>query len=47
MALRPLEDDRTAETEGSTVDTLVEEFGFTKVAFADPLREAVRELTAA
>jgi Flp pilus assembly protein CpaB len=28
MALRPLEDDRTAETEGSTVDTLVEEFGF-------------------
>ena len=28
MALRPLEDARTAETEGSTVDTLVEEFGF-------------------
>lgn len=28
MALRPLEDDRTADTEGSTVDRLVEEFGF-------------------
>ncbi len=28
MALRPSEDDRTAETEGSTVDRLVEEFGF-------------------
>jgi Flp pilus assembly protein CpaB len=28
MALRPMEDDRTAETEGSTVDRLVEEFGF-------------------
>lgn len=28
MALRPAEDDRTAETEGSTVDRLVEEFGF-------------------
>lgn len=28
MALRPLEDDRTAETEGSTVDRLVDEFGF-------------------
>jgi Flp pilus assembly protein CpaB len=28
MALRPIEDDRTAETEGSTVDRLVEEFGF-------------------
>ena len=28
MALRPLEDERTADTEGSTVDTLVEEFGF-------------------
>jgi Flp pilus assembly protein CpaB len=28
MALRPEEDDRTAETEGSTVDRLIEEFGF-------------------
>jgi Flp pilus assembly protein CpaB len=28
MALRPAEDDRTADTEGSTVDRLVEEFGF-------------------
>lgn len=28
MALRPTEDDRTADTEGSTVDRLVEEFGF-------------------
>jgi Flp pilus assembly protein CpaB len=28
MALRPLEDERTADTEGSTVNTLVEEFGF-------------------
>ena len=28
MVLRPTEDDRTAETEGSTVDRLVEEFGF-------------------
>jgi Flp pilus assembly protein CpaB len=28
MALRPAEDDRTAETEGSTVDRLVEEFEF-------------------
>ena len=28
MALRPPEDDRTADTEGSTVDSLVEEFGF-------------------
>ena len=28
MALRALEDDRTAETEGSTVDRLVDEFGF-------------------
>ena len=28
MALRPMEDDRTADTEGSTVDRLVEEFGF-------------------
>jgi Flp pilus assembly protein CpaB len=28
MVLRPAEDDRTAETEGSTVDRLVEEFGF-------------------
>ena len=28
MALRPAEDDRTAETEGSTIDRLVEEFGF-------------------
>lgn len=28
MALRPDEDDRTAETEGSTIDRLIEEFGF-------------------
>jgi Flp pilus assembly protein CpaB len=28
MALRPAEDDRTAETEGSTIDRLVDEFGF-------------------
>lgn len=28
MVLRPDEDDRTAETEGSTVDRLLEEFGF-------------------
>ena len=28
MALRPAEDDRTAETEGSTIDRLIEEFGF-------------------
>ena len=28
MALRPEQDDRTAETEGSTVDRLIEEFGF-------------------
>lgn len=28
MALRPVEDDRTADTDGSTVDQLVEEFGF-------------------
>ena len=28
MALRPEGDDRTAETEGSTVDRLIEEFGF-------------------
>ena len=28
MALRPAEDDRTADTEGSTIDRLVEEFGF-------------------
>jgi Flp pilus assembly protein CpaB len=28
MALRPLEDDRTADTDGSTVDQLIEEFGF-------------------
>jgi Flp pilus assembly protein CpaB len=28
MVLRPAEDDRTAETEGSTIDRLVEEFGF-------------------
>jgi Flp pilus assembly protein CpaB len=28
MVLRPEEDDRTAETEGSTIDTLIEEFDF-------------------
>ena len=28
MVLRPDADDRTATTEGSTLDTLVEEFGF-------------------
>jgi Flp pilus assembly protein CpaB len=28
MALRPEEDERTAETEGSTVDQLIDEFGF-------------------
>ena len=28
MVLRPEEDDRTAETEGSTIDRLVEEYGF-------------------
>jgi len=28
MVLRPDEDDRTAETEGSTIDRLIEEFGF-------------------
>jgi Flp pilus assembly protein CpaB len=28
MVLRPAEDDRTAETEGSTIDRLVEEYGF-------------------
>ena len=28
MALRPAEDDRTADTEGSTIDRLIEEFGF-------------------
>jgi Flp pilus assembly protein CpaB len=28
MVLRPDEDDRTAETEGSTIDTLIEEFDF-------------------
>jgi hypothetical protein len=28
MVLRPAEDDRTAETDGSTIDRLVEEFGF-------------------
>lgn len=28
MALRPPEDERTADTEGSTVDQLVDEFGF-------------------
>ena len=28
FALRPEEDDRTAETEGSTIDMLLEEFGF-------------------
>lgn len=28
MVLRPDEDDRTAETEGSTLDTLIEEFDF-------------------
>ena len=28
MVLRPEEDDRTPETEGSTVDSLIEEFGF-------------------
>jgi Flp pilus assembly protein CpaB len=28
MALRPMDDDRTADTEGSTVDRLVDEFGF-------------------
>jgi pilus assembly protein CpaB len=28
MVLRPEEDDRVAETEGSTVDRLIEEFGF-------------------
>jgi Flp pilus assembly protein CpaB len=28
MALRPEEDDRTAETEGSTIDQLIDEFGF-------------------
>ena len=28
MVLRPAEDERTAETEGSTIDRLVEEFGF-------------------
>jgi hypothetical protein len=28
MVLRPAEDDRTADTEGSTIDRLVEEFGF-------------------
>ena len=28
MALRPAEDERTADTDGSTVDQLVEEFGF-------------------
>jgi Flp pilus assembly protein CpaB len=28
MALRPTEDDRTADTDGSTVDMLIDEFGF-------------------
>ncbi|MCV0403913.1 MAG: flagella basal body P-ring formation protein FlgA [Chloroflexi bacterium] len=28
MVLRPDQDDRTAETEGSTIDRLIEEFGF-------------------
>ena len=28
MVLRPEVDDRTAETNGSTVDQLIEEFGF-------------------
>ena len=28
MVLRPDQDDRTAETEGSTIDRLVEEYGF-------------------
>ena len=28
MVLRPEEDDRTADTEGSTIDRLIEEFGF-------------------
>lgn len=28
MALRPDEDDRTADTEGSTIDMLIDEFGF-------------------
>ena len=28
MVLRPEQDDRTAETEGSTIDRLVEEYGF-------------------
>jgi len=28
LALRPDDDDRTAETDGSTIDELIEEFGF-------------------
>jgi len=28
MALRPEEDDRTAETDGSTIDSLIEEYEF-------------------
>ena len=28
MVLRPALDDRVAETEGSTIDRLIEEFGF-------------------
>lgn len=35
FALRPEEDDRTAETEGSTVDTLLEEFDFRVPRAAD------------
>lgn len=35
MALRPDQDDRTAETEGSTIDRLVDEFGF---PVPEPLR---------
>jgi pilus assembly protein CpaB len=38
MALRPEEDDRTADTEGSTVDRLIEEFGF-PVPVPPPLGE--------
>jgi Flp pilus assembly protein CpaB len=38
MALRAEEDDRTAETEGSTVDRLIEEFGF-PVPVPPPLEE--------
>ncbi|HEX5040150.1 MAG TPA: Flp pilus assembly protein CpaB [Candidatus Limnocylindria bacterium] len=39
MALRPEQDDRTAETEGSTVDRLIEEFGF-PVPVPPPLEES-------